>query len=193
MPPATSFGHEHLALEAELSDGPLRCARERLRLPMGLEASFGWLRHPPTVLVVPRCADGRVLLLRRYHPAVGRWVLEFPNGVLRAEVSPEAGGARLVRALTGLGCGSWRQLGVLRPNPGYSDEHMTVGLLVMDEAGGGNGNPRAITPRATTHGSLGQLERCDPSDLDAALMALDEAVDGRCVSAWVLARPHWSL
>jgi len=65
---------------------------------------------------------------------------------------------------------------------------MTVGLLVMDEAGGANGNP----PEAT-HGGLGQLERCTPYDLDAALMALDEAVDGRCVSAWVLARPHWTL
>ena len=188
MSPASPAAHEHLALEAELSDGPVRFARERLRLPMGLEASFGWLRHPPTVLVVPRCADGRLLLLRRYRPAVGRWVLEFPSGLLRAEESPQAGGARLVCALTGLGCGGWRQLGVLRPNPGYSDEHMTVGLLAMDEAG--ERNPDL---RDATDGGLCQLQHWSPHDLEMALMAPQEAVDGRCVSAWVLARPHWIL
>ena len=186
MFPAFPPAHEHLALEAELSDGPVRFARERLRLPMGLEASFGWLRHPPTVLVVPRCADGRLLLLRRYHPAVGRWVLEFPSGLLRAEESPEAGGARLVRALTGLGCGAWRQLGVLRPNPGYSDELMTVGLLAIDETGGGHPDPMDASD-----GGLCQLQRWASHDLENALGTPQEAVDGRCVSAWVLARPHW--
>ncbi|MGA1303158.1 MAG: NUDIX hydrolase [Cyanobium sp.] len=188
MPPAPSVAHQHLTLEAELSDGPCRFVRERLRLPMGLEASFGWLRHPPTVLVVPRGADGRVLLLRRYRPAVGRWVLEFPSGLLMVEESPGVGAARLVRELTGWGCGAWRPLGVLRPNPGYSDEHMTVGLLEMDEAGGGRADPIDVT-----EGGLCQLQRCDPRDLDRALMARQEAVDGRCVSAWFLARPYWGL
>lgn len=188
MSPASALAHQHLALEAELSDGKCRFVRERLRLPMGLEASFGWLRHPPTVLVVPRCADGRLLLLRRYHPAVGRWVLEFPSGMLMAEESPEDGAARLVGSLTGLGCGAWRQLGVLRPNPGYSDEHMTVGLLAMDEAGGGKPDPMD-----SINGGLCQLQRCAAKDLEVTLMGLQEAVDGRCVSAWVLARPHWSL
>lgn len=188
MSPASALAHQHLALEAELSDGKCRFVRERLRLPMGLEASFGWLRHPPTVLVVPRCADGRLLLLRRYHPAVGRWVLEFPSGMLMAEESPEDGAARLVGSLTGLGCGAWRQLGVLRPNPGYSDEHMTVGLLAMDEAGGGKPDPMDVI-----NGGLCQLQRCAAKDLEVTLMGLQEAVDGRCVSAWVLARPHWSL
>jgi ADP-ribose pyrophosphatase len=186
--PASPAAHEHLALEAELSDGRCRFVRERLRLPMGLEASFGWLRHPPTVLVVPRCADGRLLLLRRFRPAVGRWVLEFPSGLLMAEESPETGGARLLRALTGLGVGGWRQLGVLRPNPGYSDEHMTVGLLALDAAG-----EEPPDPMDASDGGLCQLQHCAPQDLEMALRTPQEAVDGRCVSAWVLARPHWSI
>ncbi|MEB3194755.1 MAG: NUDIX hydrolase [Cyanobacteriota bacterium] len=186
--PASPLAHQPLAQEAELSAGPYRFVRERLRLPMGLEASFGWLRHPPTVLVVPRCADGRVLLLQRYRPAAGRWVLEFPSAVLGVDDSPEAAGVRLVRALTGLGCGGWRALGVLRPNPGYSDEHMTVGLLAMDEAGEGHSDPMDASD-----GGLCQLHRCAAHALETALSTPQEAVDGRCVTAWVLARPHWSV
>jgi ADP-ribose pyrophosphatase len=155
---------------------------------MGIEASFGWLRHPPTVLVVPRCADGGLLLLRRYQPAVGRWVLEFPSGVLRVAEAPAAGGARLVRELTGQDGRAWRQLGVLRPNPGYSDEHMTVGMMVVGAGQTVDGPPIPFDARGAT-----ELQRCSPADLDVALMALDQAVDGRCVSAWVLARPHWGI
>jgi len=106
-----------------------------LRLPMGVEASFGWLRHPPSVLVVPRLADGRLLLLRRYRPAVGRWVLEFPASPLEPGESPAAGGERLVRRLTGHGGGPWRVLGELRPNPGYSDERMTLGWMEVEVEG----------------------------------------------------------
>ncbi|MEB3303798.1 MAG: NUDIX hydrolase [Cyanobacteriota bacterium] len=188
MPPATPQAHGRLAIEAELSDGPCRFVRERLRLPMGMEASFGWLRHPPTVLVVPRCADGGLLLIRQYRPAVGRWVLEFPSGIPMAEESPEAGSARLVRQLTGFGGGSWRQLGTLWPNPGYSDERMTVGLMEM--AGADAGEPDPIT---FPQGNLWELRRYDPQALEAALMGPGEAVDGRSVSAWFLARPHWSV
>ena len=130
-----SAPHQRLAIEAELAAGPCRFVRERLRLPMGVEASFGWLRHPPSVLVVPRLADGRLLLLRRYRPAVGRWVLEFPASPLEPGESPAAGGERLVRRLTGHGGGPWRVLGELRPNPGYSDERMTLGWMEVEVEG----------------------------------------------------------
>ena len=180
MSPASPAAHEHLALEAELSDGPVRFARERLRLPMGLEASFGWLRHPPTVLVVPRCADGRLLLLRRYHPAVGRWVLEFPSGVLMAEESPEVGAARLVGSLTGLGCGAWRQLGVLRPNPGYSDEVIHLFLA--------RGLTRLEQPPAGDEDEDLEVLLMEPAELDAAIASGDEALDGKSVTAWFRAR-----
>lgn len=193
MVPALPVAHERLAIEAELPAGSCRFVRERLRLPMGIEASFGWLRHPPTVLVVPQCADRQLLLLRRYHPAVGRWLLEFPSGVLLAGESPAEAGARLVRQLTGHGGGTWRGLGVLRPNPGYTDEHMTVGWMAVEGTvgsnqelvGGGLEDPAVAGPYA--------LQLCSPQALEATLSDLEEPVDGRCVSAWFLARHHGSV
>ncbi|MFN9630023.1 MAG: NUDIX hydrolase [Cyanobacteriota bacterium] len=186
MTPSPSATHQQLAIEAELAAGPCRFVRERLRLPMGLEGSFGWLRHPPTVLVVPHLPDGRLLALRHYRPAVARWVLEFPSGTLAPEESPAAAGERLVRRFTGHGGQGWQTLGQLRPNPGYSDELMTLGVMEVErdldtpEPGRGPGE-REEDPTL--------LRRVfTPQELDAALLALEEPVDGRSVSAWCLAR-----
>lgn len=174
--------HEHLAIEAELRAGSCRFVRERLRLPMGIEGSFGWLRHPDTVLVVPRGGDGRFLLVRRYRPAVGRWVLEFPSGPLDPGETPAAGAARLLRELTGQTGLGWRRLGALRPNPGYSDEHMTLGLMTL-AAPGAEADAEPETPPDL------ELWRCTAAALEAALMGVEECVDGRSVSAWLLAGP----
>ena len=177
MPPALSSTHEHLAIEAELEAGSCRFVRERLRLPMGIEASFGWLRHPPSVLVVPETPDGQLVLLRRYRPAVGRWLLEFPACTLMDRESAPAAAARLIQQLTGQTQGAWQELGVLHPNPGYSDERMTLGWLALE--------PGAA---AGLDGTLAQLHLCSPEALEAAFSALAEPVDGRSVTAWFLAR-----
>jgi ADP-ribose pyrophosphatase len=192
MPPSSAATHQRLAVEAELADGPFRFVRERLRLPMGQEASFGWLRHPPSVLVVPRLVDGRLLLMRRWRPAVGLWVLEFPAGPLASGESPAEGAERLTRALVGRGDGRWHPLGTLRPNPGYSDEQMTLGWMTL---------ARGVAAGLPDGEAMGAGERADPPDavlerlglwtphaLDAAFSALGEPVDSRSVSAWFLAR-----
>lgn len=193
MAPSQPAAHQRLAIEAELDAGDYRFVRERLRLPLGLEASFGWLRHPPSVMVVPRLADGRLLVARHYRPAVGRWVLEFPSGPLWGEESPAAGGARLLRRLTGHGATDWQSLGALRPNPGYSDERMVLGLMALEVGwaepaegmeGGtdGEGGKGYSSPWPWTI-----------QELEHALASLDEAVDGRTVSAWFLARRRGAL
>jgi hypothetical protein len=193
MPPSRPAAtHQHLAVEAELADGSRRFVRERLRLPRGQEASFGWLRHPPGVLVVPRLVDGRLLLLRRWRPAVGRWVLEFPAGPLASGESPAEGAERLLRDLIGRGDGSWHVLGTLRPNPGYSDERMTLGWLALAR-GVGAGLPEDGVRRGEGRedppvGVLARLGLWTPQALEAAFSALEEPVDARSVSAWFLAR-----
>lgn len=181
MPPSPPATHQHLAFEAELVDGPRRFARERLRLPLGQEATFGWLRHPPSVLVVPRLEDGRLLLARRWRPAVGRWVLEFPTGLLEPGESAAAGAARLIGGLIGGGEGCWQSLGVLRPNPGYSDEQMVLGWMAL--------GPKAGAELVSSlNGATFQPLLCTPQTLETRFLALEEPVDGRSVSAWFLAQ-----
>jgi ADP-ribose pyrophosphatase len=199
MPLATDRPHQSLAIEATLQGDAYGFGRERLRLPMGLEASFGWLRHPPTLMVVPRWADGRVLLLRRYRPAVGQRLLEFPSGRLAAGETAAQAAQRLldlVLAPNGPGAGPaiaapWEPLGQLRPNPGYSDEQMALGLVRLAPQ-------QAPLPNDTTggllvgdDGSTGQLLNLSPAALDAALASGDEPLDGRTLTAWFLARRRW--
>lgn len=202
MPHATDRPHQSLAIEATLQGESYGFGRERLRLPMGLEASFGWLRHPPTLMVVPRWADGRVLLLRRYRPAVGQRLLEFPSGRLAAGETAAQAAQRLLDLVLGPnrpGAGpaiaaAWEPLGQLRPNPGYSDEQMALGLVRLapqqvplpnDTAGG-----QANLLRGDD-GSTGQLLSLSPAALDAALASGDEPLDGRTLTAWFLARRRW--
>lgn len=199
MPHATDRPHQSLAIEATLQGESYGFGRERLRLPMGLEASFGWLRHPPTLMVVPRWADGRVLLLRRYRPAVGQRLLEFPSGRLAAGETAAQAAQRLMALVlgpNGPGAGPaiaapWEPLGQLRPNPGYSDEQMALGLVRLAPQ-------QAPLPNDTTggllvgdDGSTGQLLNLSPAALDAALASGDEPLDGRTLTAWFLARRRW--
>jgi ADP-ribose pyrophosphatase len=107
-------------------------------------------------------------------------VLEFPSGTLQTLESPAAGGARVVRACSGHGAAGWRPLGSLRPNPGYSDELMTVGWMVVDATAA---NGATETEEASSTARLWSAQT-----LERALTSLDEAVDGRSVSAWFLAR-----
>ncbi len=48
----------------------LRFERNRIKLPMGVEATFGMIRHPGASLAVPITNDGQVVLLRQYRFAV---------------------------------------------------------------------------------------------------------------------------
>jgi ADP-ribose pyrophosphatase len=199
---ATDRPHQSLAIEATLQGEAYGFGRERLRLPMGLEASFGWLRHPPTLMVVPRWADGRVLLLRRYRPAVGQRLLDFPSGRLAAGETAAQAAQRLLDLVLGPnrpGAGPaiaapWEPLGQLRPNPGYSDEQMALGLVRLAPQ-------QVCLPNDTTagqasllrgdDGSTGQLLSFSPAALDAALASGDEPLDGRTLTAWFLARRRW--
>ncbi len=202
MPHATDRPHQSLAIEATLQGEFYGFGREKLRLPMGLEASFGWLRHPPTLMVVPRWADGRVLLLRRYRPAVAQRLLEFPSGRLAAGETAAQAAQRLLDLVLGPNRPSagpaiaapWEPLGQLRPNPGYSDELMALGLVRLAPQ-------QAPLPNDTTagqpsllrgdDGSTGQLLSLSPAALDAALASGDEPLDGRTLTAWFLARRRW--
>lgn len=214
MADAPDNPHQSLAIEASLQGEAYGFVRERLRLPMGLEASFGWLRHPPTLMVVPRWADGRVLLLRRYRPGVGQRLLEFPSGRLAAGETAAQAAARLLDGLLGPDPGPsaeradtnpdqhraedgpamaapWEPLGQLRPNPGYSDEHMALGLVRLGPQRDPLPSDRAEGLLRGDDGSTGQLVSLSPAALDGALASGDEPLDGRTVTAWFLARWRW--
>ena len=88
----------------------------------------------------------------------------------------------------------WEPLGQLRPNPGYSDEQMALGLVRLAPQQTCLPNDTAAEQASLLRGddgSTGQLLSLSPAALDAALASGDEPLDGRTLTAWFLARRRW--
>jgi ADP-ribose pyrophosphatase len=97
---------------------------ERRRFPNGREHQVEIVRHPPSVVVVPVEADGRLVIIRQYRPAVDRELWEFPAGSMDPGESPEAAAARECEEEIGRVPGRIETLGSYFPTPGYCDEQM---------------------------------------------------------------------
>ena len=100
----------------------IRFERNRIKLPMGVEATFGMIRHPGASLAVPITNDGQVVLLRQYRFAVQARLLEFPAGTLEEGEDPLESMQRELGEEAGYSAAKWDALGPMLPCPGYSDE-----------------------------------------------------------------------
>jgi ADP-ribose pyrophosphatase len=98
-----------------------RVARERIRLPTDQVIDYFYVTIPPSVMVVPITADGRVVLLRQYRYPTRSFNYELPGGNTGGE-SPLSTGKRELFEETGYRARRWRRLGHFHPYSGMSDE-----------------------------------------------------------------------
>jgi ADP-ribose pyrophosphatase len=98
--------------------------RDRVRLPKGVEATLEIVRHPGSVVLLPMPEPDRVILVRQYRHAIGRWVWELAAGSLKPGEDPADGAARECEEETGLVAGTVEWIGSFYPTPGYCDEKM---------------------------------------------------------------------
>ena len=96
--------------------------RDRVRLPNGGEATREYVVHPGAVLIVPILPDGRLVLERQFRFPVGRVMLEFPAGKIDPQETPLATAKRELREEAGYAAGTWRHIGTVHPEIGYSTE-----------------------------------------------------------------------
>ena len=157
----------------------------RLELPMGVEGTFGVIKHPGASLAVPVLADGRVVVLRQYRFAVATRLLEFPAGTLDPGETPLSTMQRELQEEAGYSASRWDPLGVMLPCPGYSDEVIHL-FLARDLT------PLAEQPAGDDDEDL-EVVLLEPAELDAALAGGDEYLDGKSVTAWYRARQLLSL
>jgi ADP-ribose pyrophosphatase len=172
--------YQLLATEAVLEARKLRFELNRVKLPMGIEGSFGVIRHPGASLAVPVLDDGRVVILRQYRFAVATRLLEFPAGTLDPGETPLSTMERELQEEAGYSAERWDELGVMLPCPGYSDEviHLFLAreLRELSEAPAGDDDEDL------------EVLLLEPAELDAALASGDEALDGKSVTAWFRAK-----
>jgi ADP-ribose pyrophosphatase len=96
-----------------------------VRLPHGREADLELVRHEGSIVLIPIAADGRVLLVRQYRHAVGRFLWELPAGSLETNEDVAAAAARECQEELGLIADHLERLHTFFPTPGFCTEAMT--------------------------------------------------------------------
>jgi len=97
---------------------------EQRRFPDGREHEVAIVRHPPSVVLIPVEADGRVVLITQYRPALDRELWEFPAGSLNPGESAETAARRECEEEIGRVPAQVQRLGGWYPTPGYCDEQL---------------------------------------------------------------------
>lgn len=95
------------------------------------------------VMVIPRLVpSGRMLLIRQFRPPAGRWVYEFPAGLLEPDETVEEGALREMREETGYAGRVIRIWPHSYTTPGLSSETIHTAEVDVDERAPENANPK---------------------------------------------------
>jgi ADP-ribose pyrophosphatase len=105
-----------------------RLTQENVTLANGAVTDLDIIRHPGAAAVVALFPDNRVLMVKQYRHAVGRYIWEIPAGTLDMEESGISCAKRELIEETGYRAGTWTELGPITPLPGYSDERIHLFL-----------------------------------------------------------------
>jgi ADP-ribose pyrophosphatase len=97
-------------------------------MPDGRCSEFEIIRHPGGAAILPVLADGRVLLIRQFRPAIGEMVYEIPAGRLEPGETPENCAARELIEEAGYAAGEVLALGSFWSTVGFCDERIYLFL-----------------------------------------------------------------
>jgi len=106
--------------------GLLVIKTDRVRLPDGREAKREYVVHPGAALIVPVLPDGRFVLERQYRYPVRRVMLEFPAGKIDPGEKSLVTAQRELREEAGYTAATWKSLGTIHPEIGYSNEFIDL-------------------------------------------------------------------
>lgn len=119
---------EQLTSEPVFQGRLLNVFRDEVRLPDGKTGVREYIKHPGAVVVIPVCADGRLIFERQYRYPLRRAFLELPAGKLDPDEDILACARRELQEETGYEGDDWRHLGVMHPCIGYSNERIEIFL-----------------------------------------------------------------
>lgn len=130
--------------------------------------------HPGAVGIAAVEADGRLLLVRQYRPALKTWTLEIPAGRLEAGEAPLAAARRELEEETGRRAERWSPLRPIVPAPGFCSEVVHLfradGLVEVPDGGLEADPDEEIEVLHCTPAEVLASDEADAKTLIAALM-----------------------
>ena len=165
-----------LETTASLDARKIRFQINKIKLPIGLEGSFGVVQHPGASLAVPIKEDGRVVILRQYRFAVSRRVLEFPAGTLERGEDPLTSMKRELAEEAGYQASHWEHLGLMSPCVGYSDEIIHMFLA--------RGLDKMSTKPSGDEDEDLEVLHMTKQELNECISSGNELLDGKSITAW---------
>lgn len=115
-----------LASELGFMGELLEVRKDKVKLPNGGTGTREYVVHPGAVLVVPVLDDGRLVLERQFRYPLRRVMLEFPAGKLDAGEATLECAKRELEEEAGYTAASWKELGTIHPEIGYSTEFIRM-------------------------------------------------------------------
>lgn len=119
---------EHVSTDRPFEGQLIKVRVDTVRLPSGKEGVRELVEHPGSAVIVPVTTDGKVLFLRQYRYATGRYLLELPAGLIDGGEDPLASAKRELLEETSHEAGSVRELCTVYISPGYTEEVTTIFL-----------------------------------------------------------------
>ncbi|MCP4147617.1 MAG: NUDIX hydrolase, partial [bacterium] len=102
--------------------------RENVTLDNGITTDVEFVKHPGATAIIPLLNETRVVLLKQYRHALGKYIWEIPAGTLDPQESVISCAKRELIEETGYSADNWHKLGEITPVPGYSDERIHIFL-----------------------------------------------------------------
>jgi 8-oxo-dGTP pyrophosphatase MutT (NUDIX family) len=128
--------------------------RDRLREPHGIAVTREIVVHPGSVVLLPVLDDGRIILVRQYRHAAGRYLWELVAGGIEPGEEPQAAARRELAEETGYSGRRLRPLTEFFPTPGFVTERMMLYLVEGLQAG-------EARPEADEHLRVGAFHLSD--------------------------------
>jgi ADP-ribose pyrophosphatase len=106
--------------------GHIQLTLDTYRTTAGKTFARETIRHPASVVIVPLLSGDRVLLIRQFRHALGRYIHEIPAGTSEPDEPLLACAKRELAEETGYRASRWERLLEFFPAPGVSTERMVL-------------------------------------------------------------------